>query len=206
MTEKSIIVAFHIGRGGSFYNPGHKSFLPYVDDFQDVLDAEMDNLFFYTEEEDEDGELQTLPDEEWTVRDASGNILLEGREEIESETGVLDIDGDYDKTIVKYIEDCTEEELGILYQAYLDKEYMTPELKDAVCSLLGFRRIRNIRFYKTNAEICHQDGVETFYWENTNEDVTEEDAAEWLEEHNYDPISIKRYACEFEIPFCNNHE
>ena len=113
----STIVAFHVGRGGRFNNPYHKTYESHITDFQWLL-SHSDNLFIHNE--DEEG--NALPDNDWKLMDGNGNVLLEGREAIQSETGMLDIDGGYDTTIVQYIEDCDESELNILLQAYKDGE------------------------------------------------------------------------------------
>lgn len=56
--------------------------------------------------EDEDGKV--LPDEEWELIDGGSNVILKGRENIESETGILDWDSQYDTDIVKYVSECDE--------------------------------------------------------------------------------------------------
>jgi hypothetical protein len=199
MKTENYIVAFHIGRGGRFHNPGHKSYNNNVKNFQHLLQLEYDHLYLHNV--DEVGNI--LPDEEWTMTDANGNVLLEGRDEIESETGILDYDGDYDTDIVKYVEDCDDGELALLYDAYLDGEYMDEEVKDFVCEQQNMNRIHKIDFYQTNAEVHCQDCTLTFFWDG-EEDVTEEDAAEWMRENDIDPLSIKNHADSFESHFYNN--
>lgn len=196
MKANEYIVAFHIGRGGRFHNPCHKSFMPYVSKLSDCFSESSIIL-----KEDEDG--NPLPDEKWELIDGGGNTILEGREKIESDTGILDWDGEYDTDIVQYLDECTLDEIEIIYQAYLDEEYMPNELKDYVCEAMGLHRIDNIKFYKTNAEVHCSDCTLTFNWDG-EEDVTEEDAKEWMEENNIDPISIERYADDFEQHFYND--
>ena len=113
---KTIIVSFHVGRGGYHNNPGYKSFNPYVHSIQDLFEDGFLNC------EDEDG--NELPDEEWLLTDAGGKIILEGRKEIESPVGVLYWDYDYDTDIVEYIEDCTDDEIEILYNELINYKYM----------------------------------------------------------------------------------
>lgn len=48
----NVFVCFHIGRGGRYGNPGHKDFIPYVRDFQDLINREFENLYDVTEDED----------------------------------------------------------------------------------------------------------------------------------------------------------
>lgn len=196
MKTENYIVAFHIGRGGRFHNPGHKSYNPYI---QKLSDCFGENFFIFNE--DEDG--NALPDYQWQLIDGGSNVILEGRDRIESETGILDWDGEYNTDIVKYLSDCDDEEIDIIYQAYLDDEYMDNELKDYVCTQKEMHRINNVKFYQSNAEIQCQDCTLTFFWDG-EEDVTEEDAAEWMRENDVDPLSIKNHADSFESHFYNN--
>lgn len=111
MNASTYIVAFHIGRGGRFHNQGHKSFMPHIKQLSDCF-SESCIIF----QEDEEG--NPLPDEQWQLIDGGGNVILEGRANIESTTGILDWDGEYDTDIVKTIADCNESELCLLLQAY----------------------------------------------------------------------------------------
>lgn len=197
MNATTYIVAFHIGRGGSFNNPGHKIFNPYVDKLSDCYE----DCFI----ESEDFEGNPLPDEQWQLVDVSGRVLLEGREQINSDTGILDWDGEYNTDIVKYLDECTEDEIEILYNHYLTHGYMDDELKDYVCSEVGVNRIRKIKFYKTNAEVFCQECCLTFFWDG-GYTVTKEDAAEWMKENNIDPLSIEEYADDFETHYYVSEE
>ena len=189
------IVAFHIGRGGRFNNPGHKSFMPEVRTLRDCFgNSIIHNV-------DEDG--NELPDEEWALIDDGSNIILQGREDIMSETGILEWDTIYDTDIVKYLEDCDDEELSLIYDEYLTGNFMSDELKDAAVESQGLRRITSIKFYRTNADVFTTDGCVSFFWDG-EEDVTEEEAAEWMEEQRIDPLSIDRWASSFESHFYNN--
>lgn len=106
------VVHFHIGRGGRFNNPGHKT-------FEAAEELTWNYRYVTVIDTDEDG--NPLPDEEWRlIEDASEHVLLEGRDEIESPTGILDYDGDSDTDIFKYLEDCDWEEFEILQKAIED--------------------------------------------------------------------------------------
>ena len=122
---KSIIVCFHVGRGGYHHNPGYKTYNPYMKTIQDIYNS-VDNCFINSE--DEDG--NELPDDEWTLTDQSGNIILEGRHEIESPVGVLEWDTIYDTDIVRYIEDCDDEEIDILYNELINYKSMDDDVAD----------------------------------------------------------------------------
>lgn len=140
-TPKSIIVSFHVGRGGYHNNPGYKSFNPYVHSIQDLFEDAFINC------EDEDG--NPLPDNEWTLTDQGGNIILEGRQEIESPVGILEWDTIYDTDIVKYIEDCTEEEIELIMKAYQNHEIENNDLIELIDN-----SIRNHKPIKTLEELA----------------------------------------------------
>ena len=190
MNASTYIVAFHIGRGGRFHNPGHKSFMPHIKQLSDCF-SESSIIF----QEDEEG--NPLPDEQWQLIDGGGNVILEGRANIESTTGILDWDGAYDTDIVQYLSECDDNEIDMIYQAYLDDEYMDDELKDYVCTKKGLHRIHRIEFFDTHAHVECQDGMIQYDWDGRH-DVDEDEAAEWMEAHDIDPLSIKEHADEFE--------
>ena len=138
---KTIIVCFHVGRGGYHHNPGYKSFNPYVHSIQDLFEYGFLNC------EDEYG--NELPDDEWTLTDQGGNIILEGREEIESPVGVLEWDTIYDTDIVKYIEDCTDDEIDLIMEAYRNQEIEDENLMELIDN-----SIRNHKPIKTMEELA----------------------------------------------------
>lgn len=148
-TPKSIIVCFHVGRGGYLNSPGQKIYNPYVHNIQDLFEDGFLNC------EDEDG--NTLPDEEWTLTDQCGNIILEGRYEIESPVGVLEWDTIYDTDIVKYIEDCTDEEMELIMEAFRNWEMEDKDLIELIDN-----SIRNHKPIKTMEELAE-------YWNLCNE-------------------------------------
>ena len=195
MNVPEYIAAFNIGRGGRFYNQGYKKFLPYVTKLSDCF-SESSIIIC----EDEYG--NQLPDEEWELVDGGSNVILRGREAIESDTGILDWDGDYDTDIVKYLADCDDSEIEIIYDAYLDGEWLPDDVKDYLCTKKGVHRILCIDFFKANAEIHCHDCTIHFDWDGV--DWTEEDAAEWMLGEDIDPISIEKHADRFESHFYNN--
>lgn len=141
---KTIIVCFHVGRGGYHHNPGHKSYCPYVKTIQDIYNS-TDNCFIMNE--DEDG--NPLPDDEWTLTDQGGNIILEGRQEIESPVGILEWDTIYDTDIVKYIEDCTDEEIKLIMKAYQNYEIENNDMIELIDN-----SIKNHKPIKTMEELA----------------------------------------------------
>lgn len=106
------IAHFHIGKGGRFNNPGHETFVA-LEDLSRVIsksDVTLNN-------QDEDG--NALPDEDWTLVDSGGNVILTGKDEIESPTGCLDFDRDYDTDICRRISGCDDDELCMLLKALM---------------------------------------------------------------------------------------
>lgn len=103
-TENKIIVAFHIGRGGMFYNGGHKSFIGELN-FQDLQKLNTDNIFYRGR--DERGRFMRTE-----IYDGAGNFV--SGDDPNGLIGRLDFDGDYDTDYCKYIEDCTDEELELI--------------------------------------------------------------------------------------------
>ena len=193
-TPKSIIVCFHVGRGGYHKNPGYKSFNPYAHSIQDFFDY---GFLYY---EDEDG--NTLPDEEWTLTDQGGNIILEGRQEIESPVGILEWDTIYDTDIVRYIEDCTDDEIEILYNELINYKYMDDDVADYVCRKKGMKRvvdrIGNISLSQSTMKVTHQDGIDT-YERDTFKGMDEYDVRKFLKEERFTPDSIREIVSYMEI-------
>lgn len=191
------IVAFNIGRGGRFHNGGYKTYMPYISHLSQCFN---DKCIIISE--DEEG--NELPDEEWELIDGGSNVILRGCDAISNEVGILDWDTIYDTDIVKYLEDCDEEEMDILYQHYLEDGYFRcEEVMDAAVASQGLRRITSIKFYRTNAEIFTTDGCVSFFWDG-EEDVTEDEAREWMEEQRIDPLSIEKHADSFVSHFYIN--
>lgn len=122
-TDTQTVVHFHIGRGGRFNNGGHKTF----EAVEDLNHFNRDWLILLDTDEDNN----PIPDDEWVLQTDTGHIFLEGREAIESRTGVLDYDGIYDTDVFKYVEDCTDDELQLLKEAIdsnaIEAMDLTPE-------------------------------------------------------------------------------
>lgn len=143
-------VRFHIGRGGHFNNAGHKTYVGTVNGLSDCFG---DSSIIW---EDENG--KPLPDSEWQLIDGGGNVILSGRDEIESETGILDWDGEYDTDIVRKLSECDDDE----YQMILDTAerggaYVEKEVLAYVCSELGKLMATNIKVYPSNMEVFTQE-------------------------------------------------
>lgn len=186
--NESIYVSFHIGRGGHFHNPGHLSFHG-EEDFQDLINRCSDVCMIINE--DENG--KPLADEDWQLVDTGSNVILEGREEIEAMTGRLEWDTIYDTDYVTTTDNLSEAEEDAIWQAYLDEEYMSDELKDAICSLKGLSRVHNIKRYPANLEAFTQDGC---VYIDVDQMAGEYSRDEWREDladnKLFDKISIEK--------------
>ena len=181
---QNIKVRFHIGRGGRFYNAGHKTYVGTVNELSDCFG---DSIVI---SEDENG--KTLPDSEWKLVDSGSNVILSGRDEIESETGILDWDGEYDTDIVRKLSECDDDE----YKMILDTEergaYVEKDVLAYVCSVLGKLMATNIKVYPSNMEVFTQEGcvhLERDNFEAYSEDE-EDDVRIRLEEQGFISESI----------------
>jgi hypothetical protein len=90
--NKDLIVAFHIGRGGRFYNSGHLSYIGEYD-----IDAFTEKLF--------------MNEDETMYTDGDGNELLEVEN---GGIGRIDIDGAYDTTYTCKVSDLDEKEIDVI--------------------------------------------------------------------------------------------
>lgn len=142
-------VRFHIGRGGHFNNAGYKTYVGTVNDLSDCFG---DSSIVC---EDENG--KPLPDSEWQLVDGGGNVILTGRDEIESETGILDWDGEYDTDIVRHLSECDDDEYQLILDAAERGAYVEKDVLAYVCSALGKLMATNIKVYPSNMEVFTQD-------------------------------------------------
>ena len=143
-------VRFHIGRGGQFNNAGHKTYVGTVNDLSDCFG---DSIVF---SEDENG--KPLPDSEWRLVDGGGNVILTGRDEIESETGILDWDGEYDTDIVRNLSECDDDEYQLILDAAERGAYVEKDVLAYACSALDKLMATSIKVYPSNMEVFTQDG------------------------------------------------
>lgn len=177
-------VRFHIGRGGQFHNAGHKTYVGTVNDLSDCFG---DSIVI---SEDENG--KPLQDSDWQLVDSGSNVILSGRDEIESETGILDWDGEYDTDIVRYLEDCDDDE----YQLILDTAERGGHVEEHVlayaCHALGKLLATNIKVYSSNMEVFTQEGCVHLERDNFDEytEDEEDDVRIRLEEQGFISQSI----------------
>ncbi|MDD7304283.1 MAG: hypothetical protein SPF56_07240 [Bacteroidaceae bacterium] len=192
-TEKKIIVAFHVARGGQHFNPGHKTYLPNVKCLLDYLPYSPEDVIVK-----EDAQGNPFPEEKWVWCDGNGEVLLWGRAAIEAETGILDYDGEYDTCIVRYLEDCTEDEISVLFQAYLAGEVTDEDIANYVCESEGYRRIVRVKNNDKETIILLSDHSELILSEDMLEDDSAESIREWLIDENVDEKSAKYWADQLE--------
>ena len=146
---QNIKVRFHIGRGGRFHNAGHKTYVGTVNGLSDCF-GESTMII----SEDENG--KPLPDSEWQLVD--GGVILSGRDKIESETGILDWDGEYDTDIVRHLSECDDDEYQLILDAAERGEYVEKAVLAYACSALEKLMATSIKVYPSNMEVFTQDG------------------------------------------------
>jgi len=113
MDNNKIIVAFKIGRGGKFYNPGHKSYLG-EKNFRNLIDMESNKLFI--QNRDELGRF-CKP----YLHSDSGSAVSE--DEVNALTGTLDFDGKYHTCYAVNIEECGEHEIELIANSQEHKSF-----------------------------------------------------------------------------------
>ncbi len=143
--ENQIIVAFHIGRGGNFNNPGYLQYLGEntIGRYTDGLTLEYENYLKFKDRYGWDEILTLLTDnnledlekyfgitEEMLGKrvyfDSNGNKIGLSEKEVEEGIGRIDEDGEYDTTYTRYIDDCTEEEISLILNS---TDYKSAELR-----------------------------------------------------------------------------
>lgn len=137
---KSIKVHFHVGRGGRFHNSGHKTFQGVINSLSDLFGERT-----FVLNQDEDG--KPLPDSEWKLIREDGNVILEGRSEIESPTGVLDWDGEYGTDIVRNLSECSDDECQLIIDEYDNGHYVDSDVIDYACQALNLLRVKKVGRY-----------------------------------------------------------
>lgn len=153
--NSGIIVAFHTGRGGRFYNAGHTTFIG-----EKSIDVFTSDLFIRFENENQVipriQENSILAKFESDILDAMSNNDLEtlaeygiSKEELGNRiyytsgghntgldvendgTGCIDIDGEYNTTAACFIEDCSENEIELIIK---NNDYKSAELCQYIVS------------------------------------------------------------------------
>ena len=194
---QNIKVRFHIGRGGRFHNAGHKTYVGTVNGLSDCFGES------FIISEDENG--KTLPDSEWRLVDGGGNVILSGRDEIESETGILDWDGEYDTDIVRHLSECDDDEYQLILDAAERGEYVEKAVLAYACSVIDRLIAKRINVTPTTMEVTTQEDECTIlqrddyssYTEDEEDEVRELLAEEGFISESIDKIIDKMEANEW---------
>lgn len=119
-----IYVAFHIGRGGRFYDAGHTFFIGEFD-FQELINRNSNDLFL--RERDKKGRFCKPC---WV--DLNSHVMVEP-EDMDSLSGRLEWDGLYNTDYVKRLDDCDEFEIEVLLKS---DHYKSPALRACIAHYL----------------------------------------------------------------------
>lgn len=192
-TAQNIKVRFHIGRDGQFHNAGHKTYVGTVNDLSDCFG----DAFVISEDEND----KTLPDSEWQLVDGGGNVILSGRDEIESETGILDWDGEYDTDIVRYLSECDDDEYQMILDVAEHGRYVEKAVLAYACSALDKLLATQIKVYPSNMEVFTQEGCVSLMRDNFDVYTKDEedDVRIILEEKGFISESIDEIIVRMEI-------
>lgn len=188
---QNIKVRFHVGRGGQFHNAGHKTYVGTVNDLSDCFG---DSTII---SEYENG--KPLPDSEWSLVDGGGNVILSGRDKIESDTGVLDWDGEYDTDIVRHLSECDDDDYQLILDAAERGEYVEKTVLAYACSALGKLLATNIKVYQSNMDVFTQEGFTTLMRNNFSAYNEEDEVRERLEDEGFISESIDKIIEKMEI-------
>ena len=191
-------VRFHIGRGGHFNNAGFKTYVGTVNELSDCFG---DSIVI---SEDENG--KTLPDSEWKLVDSGSNVILSGRDEIESETGILDWDGEYDTDIVRKLSECDDDEYQLIFDTAERGGHVEEPVLAYACSALDKLMATNIKVYPSNMEVFTQEGCVhlerdnfSVYTKDEEDDVRELLADKGFISESIDEIIVKMEMSEWFI-------
>lgn len=186
-------VRFHIGRGGHFNNAGHKTYIGTVNGLSDCF-GESSII-------DMDDNGDKLPDNKWQLIDGGGNVILTGRDEIESETGILDWDGEYDTDIVQKLSECDDDEYQLILDAAERGEYVEKVVLAYACSALDKLMATSIKVYPSNMDVFTQEDCVHLERENLSvyTEDEEDEVRELLEDKGFISESIDRIIDKMEM-------
>lgn len=167
-------------------------------DFDRKLSDYYDDDVFLNNEDFDGNE---LPADQWTLTNGAGNTILEGREAIESETGVLDFDGEYDTIYVESADNLSDAEIEILREHYLGGGFYLNYLEDDILEILGYQKITNKNFGKEEATATLACGKQLTFSYADYEDMAEEEITDDLEwefgKEEVSPFMVKEFIEDF---------
>lgn len=112
--------------------------------------------------------------------DGGGNVILSGRDEIESDTGILDWDGEYDTDIMRHLSECDDDEYQLILDTAERGAYVEKVVLAYACSALDKLMATSIKVYPSNMEVFTQEGCTTLqrddfsvYTEDEEDEVRE---------------------------------
>ena len=161
-SAKKTIVAFHIGRGGHFNNPGHKTFIgsKEINEFTNNLYLQYENSYEIFEKIeghqnltelynqvidkiwDEESDLKEKFEKKTGLRFGERVYFAANGEKVglsytEANTGIgtINIDNDYDTTYTLQLTDCGEAEINLIIDS---REWNREELLAEMAEFYGF--------------------------------------------------------------------
>jgi hypothetical protein len=145
------IVAFHIGRGGRFYNPGNKT-------YEGKYDASHISQDLYFPQRKNGKEILTGNKEmlDWNGHEVGATVS-----EYNKGIGTYDFDGTYDTWIFKKVKDLDEDEVRIILQTAPDDYHRFFENEKEKKKLINQLK-KEIEIYVNSKEITYED-IEEFF-------------------------------------------
>ena len=153
-TTEDTLITFHIGRGGHFYNAGHKKYVDQdrsINFYTNDLFVDFENREKLVRQAGDRYNLVELLNEAISDNKAFERLVKWGFElgkmiyvdncgpvglDVDNDsTGVIDIDGQYDTTIVKRLKDCSESELKLINES---SNYVSSDVKAYCEELINF--------------------------------------------------------------------
>jgi hypothetical protein len=124
MKSSKIIVAFHVGRGGRFYNPGNLTFIG-----EQKISHFTSDLF--------------LNEDETEYVDGAGNYVGLTVEEEKTGIGRINIDNEYDTTYTRSLFDCSFKEIMAIKES---KEWNAEDLIKTFLEDCGYETFEDYEF------------------------------------------------------------
>ena len=195
------LVAFHTRRSSWASSP-ETSYENDVESFKMLVKRCYNDYYgagkFYLKNETEDDNM--MADEDWTLTDCSGNVLLEGRDEIEAMTGTLEIDGDYDTWYVQRLADCDEDELELIYEDGHHHTLSDEDLLAYCCYGLDKKMIDSVDYGKEACTVHFTDGSDGTIEFKRDEEITDT-IEDFFSENDIDDKSRDKFFDEIEAEY-----
>lgn len=126
---------------------------------------------------------------------------MHAADQIESDTGVLDWDGEYDTDIVRHLSECDDDDYQLILDAAERGEYVEKTVLAYACSALGKLLATNIKVYQSNMEVFTQEGCTTLMRDNFSAytEDEEDEVRDLLEDEGFISESIDKIIDKMEI-------